>query len=503
MNSGLPHVYLSYAWGGESERIVDALDADLERRGVRLVRDKRALGYKGSIDAFMQEIGRGHAVVVVISDKYLRSDKCMYELTQMARNADFRERIFPVVLRDADIFKPRNRLKYVEHWESEIKAFDEQLGRVGQHKLGGIREERDRYDDFRDAIGTLASMLADMNTLSPEQHEDSDFAAIAADIERRLKMLGAAGAPAPAAAPTPRAAVAAAVPGLAPAAAPAAANAALPVKVPGLRAAAEALLAPDAGDGTLFAIAVGETGEETVLLGVQRSGADLLLEMSDDLAGLRLAPAALAQVSAAPASRRLGRVGQIGADAVQAAVAAVVGGVFGLPDDDHTVRAIRLSAEQMQPQDEPVQAAVDEAGPEQAAGDDAEAAQQLDQCLAWLFGRLPKASHHIEVYAHDAKRAYLLLIVQRSPQDQIVIALGPPRELPAALRPSLETDRVLRKDWGFDLPPGEPDGNLVLLAGQRADLDRNAFGAALLDLVHAAYGFPRADFAFSVGRGEN
>jgi hypothetical protein len=39
--------------------------------------------------------------------------------------------------------------------------------------------------------------------------------------------------------------------------------------------------------------------------------------------------------------------------------------------------------------------------------------------------------------------------------------------------------------------------------GQRAGLDRNAFGAARLDLVHAAYGLPRADFAPSVGRGEN
>ena len=71
-------VYISYAWGGDSERVVDVIDADLQGRGIVVVRDKRDLGYKGMIQDFMQEIGRGHAVVVVISDKYLKSPNCMF-----------------------------------------------------------------------------------------------------------------------------------------------------------------------------------------------------------------------------------------------------------------------------------------------------------------------------------------------------------------------------------------------------------------------------------------
>ena len=79
-------VFVSYAWGGESERTVDELEQAFAARGLRVVRDKKDLGYKGSIEAFEQRIGRGQCVVLVISDKYLRSPHCMYELLKMQEN---------------------------------------------------------------------------------------------------------------------------------------------------------------------------------------------------------------------------------------------------------------------------------------------------------------------------------------------------------------------------------------------------------------------------------
>jgi TIR domain len=72
-----PEVFLSYAWGGESEKIVNELDTAFKAKGIVLVRDKRDLGFKGMITDFMKRIGKGQAVVVVISDKYLESPYCM------------------------------------------------------------------------------------------------------------------------------------------------------------------------------------------------------------------------------------------------------------------------------------------------------------------------------------------------------------------------------------------------------------------------------------------
>ena len=181
-------VFISYAWGGESERIVNELDADLQARGILVVRDKRDLGFKGMIRDFMQQIGRGHAVIAVISDKYLKSPNCMFELVEIARNKDLYDRVFPIVLGDADIYNPVNRINYIKHWEEKIKELDEAMKSVSGANLQGMREELDSYDEIRDNISNLTFFLKDMNTLTAEIQENSDFASLISALEKRLSL---------------------------------------------------------------------------------------------------------------------------------------------------------------------------------------------------------------------------------------------------------------------------------------------------------------------------
>jgi len=62
-------IFISYAWRGESEEFVNRLDQVFQSQGISIVRDKRDLGYKGLIKEFMERIGRGKCVIVVISDR--------------------------------------------------------------------------------------------------------------------------------------------------------------------------------------------------------------------------------------------------------------------------------------------------------------------------------------------------------------------------------------------------------------------------------------------------
>jgi len=108
-------IFVSYAWGGESETIVNQIDKAFQEKGISIIRDKRDLGFKGLITDFMKQIGTGRAVVTVISDKYLKSPYCMFELLEIHRNLNFAERIFPIVLKDATIFDPIPLLSYLKH----------------------------------------------------------------------------------------------------------------------------------------------------------------------------------------------------------------------------------------------------------------------------------------------------------------------------------------------------------------------------------------------------
>jgi hypothetical protein len=185
-------VFISYAWGGEREEIVNQIDRSLQERGINITRDKRDLGYKGSIKEFMERIGQGNCIIVVVSDKYLRSPNCMFELVEIADNKQFHDRIFPVVLADADIYDPVKRLGYVKHWETKRSELADAMKSVDPANLQGIREEMDMYDRIRDKISGLTSILKDMNTLTPDMHKEADFEHLYTALEKRLKQTSAA-----------------------------------------------------------------------------------------------------------------------------------------------------------------------------------------------------------------------------------------------------------------------------------------------------------------------
>ncbi|NIM15297.1 MAG: TIR domain-containing protein [Candidatus Aminicenantes bacterium] len=168
-------IYISYAWGGESEEIANRLDEAFREKGIPIIRDKLDLGFKGRINEFMERIGRGKCVIVVISNKYLESRNCMFELMQIAKSGDFYGRIFPVVLDDAKIYDPEERIKYVQYWEKKKKALDDEMKSVSSEYLDGFREDIDLYADIRKYLPRLTDILRDMNTLTVEIHSQTGF----------------------------------------------------------------------------------------------------------------------------------------------------------------------------------------------------------------------------------------------------------------------------------------------------------------------------------------
>jgi hypothetical protein len=179
-------IYISYAWGSRSEEIVNQLDKALQDKGITIIRDKHDLGFKGRIKEFMEQLGRGKAVIVIISEEYLKSENCMFELVQIAKNGQFYDRIFPIVLADAQIYKPVQRIKYIQHWEQQIKDLDEAMKTVSAANLQGFREEIDQYAEIRNTIAELTNIIKDMNALTPEMHSETNFKELIDAIERKM-----------------------------------------------------------------------------------------------------------------------------------------------------------------------------------------------------------------------------------------------------------------------------------------------------------------------------
>jgi hypothetical protein len=183
LDSAYAEVFVSYAWTTESCTLVDRLQLVLKEHGIPLLRDREEVRYKDSIRAFMRRLGTGKAVVLVISADYLKSENCMFELIEVAKSEGLRERIFPILLSDANLFKATGRLGYIQHWEQQIQALDESLKTVRADNLSSLHDDLNIYCEIRHMFDRIADILRDMNVLTSDQHEDTDFE----ELIRRLK----------------------------------------------------------------------------------------------------------------------------------------------------------------------------------------------------------------------------------------------------------------------------------------------------------------------------
>ena len=180
-------VFVSYAWTEESRALVDRLQAALEAQGIRLLRDREEVRYKDSIREFMRRIGQGKCVVVVISEKYLKSENCMFEMLEIAQAGALRERIFPIMLPDANLYKATGRVKYVSYWEDQIRELDEALKTVRGDNVTKLQEDLNVYAEIRRLFDRITDTLRDMNALTADLHEASGFEEL---IRRILAQVG-------------------------------------------------------------------------------------------------------------------------------------------------------------------------------------------------------------------------------------------------------------------------------------------------------------------------
>ncbi|MEI7726915.1 MAG: toll/interleukin-1 receptor domain-containing protein, partial [Bacteroidota bacterium] len=157
-------------------------------------RDKEVIGYKMSIIDFMKRISRSDFIVLIISDKYLKSPYCMFELLETFRksNSDeevFCAKIYPLILEDAKIQSGTDRLEYVKHWNDKQKTMEKAIDEVGLAlAIDTIGDEYTALKDVTSNIGLITKILSGINTLNPRLLSQNDFEIIRNALEERINL---------------------------------------------------------------------------------------------------------------------------------------------------------------------------------------------------------------------------------------------------------------------------------------------------------------------------
>jgi internalin A len=162
---------VSYAWNDQSKAVVDRLCEESTRRGITILRDTTGMGLGESITRFMQRLGAGDRVFVILSDKYMKSPYCMYELLDVWRNCmmepdAFLGRIRVFRLPDAAMLTTLERARCAKYWKEQFTELDTYVREHGPTLLGEMDFKRYKLmQDFAHRVGDVLALIAD--TLQP------------------------------------------------------------------------------------------------------------------------------------------------------------------------------------------------------------------------------------------------------------------------------------------------------------------------------------------------
>jgi hypothetical protein len=182
-------IYLSYAWndsGGfdveENTTFIEQLAGALTTQGWNVRQDTTEVNYRDSVKEFMQDLGMAKYVIVVVSNKYLHSYYCMYEVKEILKHRQWQQRIYPIVLNDAKVFKGEG-FAYTSFWQTELERLGKEIDPIrGTHAgITGLQRE-DELRQIANASGPFIAWLGEACQLSAQEHLTGRFTTLLASL---------------------------------------------------------------------------------------------------------------------------------------------------------------------------------------------------------------------------------------------------------------------------------------------------------------------------------
>jgi internalin A len=173
--------YVSYAWGDDSlegkarKQAIDDLCDKAKLAGVEIIRDVTHMQVGDRISEFMDRIGGSQRVFVILSQKYLESEFCMYELWSIWKNCQqdpdrFLSRIRVHKLPCAKISKAADNLRCAAYWAKQKQEIDEIIKETGIGIVGEtVLKKYKCMQDFVAQTSEMLSLIADV--LKPQDFD--------------------------------------------------------------------------------------------------------------------------------------------------------------------------------------------------------------------------------------------------------------------------------------------------------------------------------------------
>ncbi|EJT6559443.1 toll/interleukin-1 receptor domain-containing protein (plasmid) [Clostridium perfringens] len=173
------NMFVSYC---QKDRVyADNIDLYFKGKNIGVHRDIRDISSWSSIKDYMNTIRDMDYAVLIITDNYLKSFNCMYEVLEVIKEKKYETKIFPVVV-ETSIYSTEGKIEYIKYWEEKFTNLKEQISKIDIVNAGSILDDLKRTQNICLTISEFLNKVSDMN--NPSIHDTNKA------IENKLKEKG-------------------------------------------------------------------------------------------------------------------------------------------------------------------------------------------------------------------------------------------------------------------------------------------------------------------------
>jgi tetratricopeptide (TPR) repeat protein len=160
MSSTPCSIFISYNHSTTS--LSEDLHKKLAADGFTVVRDIQ-VGFTENFTEFMKKIRQTDYALLLINEPYLKSINCMFEITEILKDDEYKKRILPLVMEGTTFYQAQDITEYIVHWKQKKEQLTQSAKQLDPANMTAHTFDAKRIDRILTDLDIFLNELRQMN----------------------------------------------------------------------------------------------------------------------------------------------------------------------------------------------------------------------------------------------------------------------------------------------------------------------------------------------------
>ncbi|TLX73701.1 tetratricopeptide repeat protein [Labilibacter sediminis] len=161
-------IFLSYNWNNKLE--ADTIEKNLSSIGINIKRDINDIKYKDDLRSFMSQITETDYALILISNDYLKSPNCLFELTELSKDKNYERKFLPIIVDGASLYSIEDKMELIQYWETKCSEVENLIKTVSPTNAINLIHELKLYKNI---LASLDDFLQNITRRLNVKYSDS------------------------------------------------------------------------------------------------------------------------------------------------------------------------------------------------------------------------------------------------------------------------------------------------------------------------------------------